>query len=144
MVGDKEMPVTRKLKLMAVWEPSKKKSRTFNSKASWKEIGGKRNFYRSTWEVKVANYLEFLKKNNLIFDWEHEPHTFWFENIKRGVRSYKPDFKVTNFDTTHYWIEVKGYYDSKSKTKIKRFGKYYPNERLMVIDREFFKGKIGF
>jgi hypothetical protein len=39
-------------------------------------------------------------------------------------------------DGSHYWIEAKGYMDAKSKTKIKRFNKYYPNEELRIIKHE--------
>lgn len=83
-----------------------------------------------------------MKEKGLINDWEHEPKTFWFETIKRGVRSYLPDFKVHNPDGTHYWIEVKGYMDQRSRTKIKRFAKYYPDERLVVYDKEWLKKNI--
>jgi hypothetical protein len=75
----------------------------------------------------------------VIKEWEHEPKTFWFEEIKRGTRSYLPDFKVTYWDGNHEWIEVKGYFDRKSLTKIKRFRKYYPQEILRIIDSEWFK-----
>lgn len=74
----------------------------------------------------------------MIYSWEHEPHTFWFEDIKRGVRSYLPDFKVVDNDMSHHWIEVKGYWDSKSITKIKRFRKYYPKENIILIDSKWF------
>lgn len=74
----------------------------------------------------------------IIKAWEHEPKTFWFNEIKRGTRSYLPDFKVTVPDGSHYWVEVKGYFDSKSLTKIKRFNKYYPQERLLVVSKEWF------
>lgn len=85
-----------------------------------------------------AKYLQFLKEKNLILEWEYEPETFWFLEIKRGCRSYKPDFKITNLDGTFYWGEVKGFLDAKSKTKIKRFNKYYPNEKLVIIDKSWF------
>jgi hypothetical protein len=98
------------------------------------EIGGKSFFARSSWEANVAAYLEFLKTNQEIKEWEHEPETFWFEKIKRGVRSYLPDFRVTKNDETIYFLEVKGWMDSKSKTKIKRMGLYHPNVILDVID----------
>jgi hypothetical protein len=84
------------------------------------EIGGKTFFARSSWEANIAAYLQFLKEHNEILDWEHEPETFWFEKIKRGVRSYLPDFKVTKNDGSFYFAEVKGWMDDKSKTKIKR------------------------
>ncbi len=49
------------------------------------------------------------------------------------------DSKVTYMEGFHYWVEVKGYMDSKSQTKIKRFQKYFPNETLFVIDKKWFK-----
>lgn len=115
-----------------------KKSRTFTSFQGWKEIGGKKIFFRSGWEVKYAVYLQFLKESHAIKEWEHEPKTFWFDEIKRGVRSFLPDFRVTREDGTQYWVEVKGYMDPKSRTKIKRFGKYYPDEKLYIADKKWF------
>jgi len=87
--------------------------------------------------------LQLLKDQKHISEWEYEPHTFWFEEIKRGVRSYMPDFKVTRLDATYYWIEVKGYMDAKSHTKIRRLKKYYPNEQLMLIDKQWFEKNPG-
>ena len=102
-------------------------------------IGGKTNFFRSSWEVNIAAYFEFLKSKNEIKEWEYEPHVFWFENIKRGIRSYKPDFRITNNDDTQYYVEVKGWMDDKSKTKIKRMKKYYPSVKLDVIDSKRYR-----
>lgn len=109
------------------------------SKAGWLTIAGKPIYFRSKWESQYAHHLEFLKTQGIITSWEHEPHTFWFESIKRGVRSYLPDFKVTQPDGSHYWVEVKGYMDSKSLTKIKRLKKYYPNEKIYIADKAWFQ-----
>ncbi len=108
-------------------------------KQGWHEIGGKRHYYKSRWEVNYACYLEFLKKANEIVEWEYEPETFWFEGIKRGTCSYKPDFKVTWKDGHTDWHEVKGWMDPRSKTKIKRMAKYHPTVKLLVIDSAWFK-----
>ena len=108
-------------------------NRTSTWKQGWREFGDRKYFYRSRWEANYGRYLEILKKNGQIKEWEHEPKTFWFENIKRGSVTYLPDFKVTNLDDTHYWVEVKGWMDARSKTKIKRFTKYFPQEKLVVI-----------
>ena len=108
-------------------------------KQDWAEIGGKRNFYRSRWEYRYALYLEFMKKHKHIVEWEHEPKTFWFEGIKRGTNNYKPDFRVVFPSGNDEWIEVKGYMDSKSATKIKRMAKYHPDVKLRVIGKEWFK-----
>jgi hypothetical protein len=104
----------------------------------WREISGKKIYFRSRWEANYGRYLEFLRVNGNIIGWEHEPQTFWFESIKRGTRSYLPDFKVIANDMTHFWVEVKGYFDAKSLTKIKRFRKYYPDEKLEIVDKTWF------
>jgi hypothetical protein len=119
------------------------KSRVFTAKQGWHEINAKKYFFRSNWEKQYAYYLEWLRNNNVIKAWEHEPEVFWFNEIKRGVRSYCPDFKITNPDGSHYWVEVKGYMDAKSKTKIRRFRKYYPQEKLVIIDKEWFEKNYG-
>ncbi len=105
---------------------------------AWREIGNKKIFARSIWEANYARYLEFLKQHKKILDWEHEPKTFWFEGIKRGCVSYKPDFQVFDIDGSWVWHEVKGYLDNKSITKHKRFKKYFPEEKLFIIDKTWF------
>ena len=93
-------------------------------------------FFRSAWEANYARYLEWLKKKGEIFDWKYEPDTFWFFKIKRGVRSYKPDFKVwEKQDSKPYYIEIKGWMDPRSKTKLKRMAKYYPQIKIVIVDR---------
>ena len=113
------------------------------TKTSWKQqwatIGGKKCYFRSQWEVNYAKFLEFLKTNKNIKEWEFEPDVFWFNSIKRGVRSYLPDFKVTELNGDIIYHEVKGWMDTKSKTKLKRMKKYYPNIKLIVIQSEQYK-----
>lgn len=120
----------------------RKAPRQHTSVQGWKVIAERKIYFRSNWEVRYAKYLEFLKQIGQITEWEHEPETFWFENIKRGTRSYLPDFKVVKPDGSHYWVEVKGYMDAKSNTKIKRFRKYYPEEELRVVTGKCFKEEI--
>lgn len=69
-----------------------------------------------------------------LVSWEHEPVTFWFEKIRRGARSYKPDFRVVEAGKEPYFIEVKGWMDAQSKTKLKRMKKYHPGVVVDVID----------
>jgi hypothetical protein len=108
-------------------------------KAGWREIGGKRKYFRSRWEANYARYLEFLKTNNQIIEWEHEPRVFWFNGIKRGCVSYLPDYSVTLNNKTVEYHEVKGWMDDRSKTKIKRMGIYFPEVTLKIIDAKWFK-----
>ena len=106
-------------------ESKKKPSR---SKKAVITIGGKRFFARSAWEANIGAYLQFLRDKKEIADWTHEPKEdeFWFDKIKRGTRSYLPDFKVWRNDGSIYYIEVKGYMDKVSATKLKRMKQYFP------------------
>ncbi len=103
-------------------------------KAGWREIGGKRKYYRSRWEANYARFLEYLKSEGEIAEWAHECEVFWFEGIRRGQVSYLPDFKVIYPDRSVEFHEVKGWMDAASKTKIKRMAIYHPNIVLKVID----------
>jgi len=105
-------------------------------KAGWREIGGIRKYYRSRWEANYARYLVVLKQRNEIQDWKHEPVTFWFEAIKRGTRSYLPDFLVTGLDGSEVYHEVKGWMDDRSKTKLKRMKIYHPHIAIKVIEKK--------
>lgn len=108
-------------------------------KQGWHTIGGKRHFFRSKWEVNYAHYLEWLKCKGQIVEWEYEPTTFWFEAIKRGTRSYTPDFRVTELDGSVAYHEVKGWMDARSKTKLKRMAKYHPDVTVLVVDADAYK-----
>ena len=115
-------------------------NRNASWKAGWREVGGKRFYARSAWEANYARILQLKKDGGEIYDWEHEPDVFWFEAIKRGVRSYKPDFKVwESADSDPYYVEVKGWMDAASKTKLKRMKKYHPGVRLELVDSKAYK-----
>lgn len=108
-------------------------------KQGWRIVGERRVYFRSAWEANYGRYLQWQKEQNLIQNWLHEPQTFWFEKIKRGAVTYLPDFKVINNDGSHFWVEVKGWMDARSKTKIKRFEKYFTEEKLIVIQGDWFR-----
>ena len=105
-------------------------------------IGVQKIYFRSSWEYYYAIFLEKLKQENKIITWRHEPRTFWFNDIKRGVRSYLPDFCITHLNGTEEWSEVKGYYDSKSQTKMKRMAKYYPEVKIRLVGADWFKQNL--
>lgn len=109
------------------------------STAGWAEIGETRKYYRSLWERNYARWLQYQLDMKVIANWQHEPETFWFPEIKRGVRSYLPDFRIVRPDGSIYFAEVKGFMDSKSLTKLKRFKRYYPQIEIFLIDAEWFK-----
>jgi len=108
--------------------------------------GGRREdignvYFRSSYEANYARYLNFLIKNNCDIErWEFEPQTFEFSKIKKGTRFYTPDFKIYFKDGHVEYHEVKGWDYPKGKTARKRFAKYYPHLKLILIDEEFFRG----
>lgn len=116
--------------------PKNIKTKMFgNIKSGKYDINGKLIFFRSKWEANYALYLDFLIKQKEIKKWEYEVDTFVFHKIKFGTRSYKPDFKVINNDGSIAYHEVKGYMDDRSKTKLKRMAKYYPEIKIRLIDK---------
>lgn len=100
------------------------------------DLGGL--YVRSRWEANYARYLNFLQRQGLVESWEYEPKTFYFESIKRGTRSYTPDFKVVRKDGTYEWHEVKGWMDDKSRVKLERMAKFFPLEKVIVIGPKWF------
>src|SRR6185437_15011059 len=107
-------------------------------KPGWREIDGRRIYFRSKWEANYGRYLQLLKRCGQIKEWEHEPETFWFLEILRGVRSYLPDFKVTENDGGVIYHEVKGWLDPRSRTKLKRMRIYHPQVKLRLVEKKFF------
>ena len=112
--------------------------------------GGKREdlgrYFRSTWEANWARYLKWLKDRGEIKDWEYEVQEFVFDKIKRGSRSYLPDFRILTNAGAIEFHEVKGYMDQKSSTKIRRMAKYFPEVRLTVIGKKEYRevaNKLG-
>lgn len=134
----------RDKKSIAASKAMKKRMKEKPSSIYTKGRGGKRKdlgiYVRSSWEANFARYLNFLVKNGSIHKWDYEPDTFWFENIKRGTRSYTPDFKIWEKEhSTPFYYEVKGYMDSKSKTKLKRMAKYHPDVEIKLIQEKEYK-----
>jgi hypothetical protein len=112
-------------------------------KQFWATIGNKQPIYfRSSWEYYYAIFLEKLEQEKKIITWKHEPKTFWFDDIKRGVRSYLPDFCILHTNGQEEWSEVKGYFDSKSQTKMKRMAKYYPSVKIRLVGSDWFKQNL--
>lgn len=95
-------------------------------------------YVRSSWEASFMAWLIVMKDRGDILSWEYEPKVFWFEGITRGTRSYTPDFRVVYPDGSGVWYEIKGWLDPKSKTRLKRMKRYYPNEQVEIIGREWF------
>ena len=106
-------------------------------------VGGKRadlgdRYFRSRWEANYARYLNWLQRRKEIVRWEYESVSFAFP-VKRGTRFYLPDFRVWVTDTEYEYHEVKGYMDRQSATALKRMAKYFPHEKIVLIDAEQYR-----
>lgn len=101
--------------------------------------GGRRpdlgeTYFRSSWEANYARYLNLLIKLGAIIGWEYEPVTFWFDGVKRGTNSYRPDFRIQHKNDPHpEYIEIKGWVTPKDRTKWRRMRKYHPGVKLTVV-----------
>lgn len=96
-------------------------------------------YFRSSWEANYARYLNFLQANNEIVSWEYEPETFVFHGVTRNPLSYTPDFKITERDGTIVYHEIKGWMDSKSRSKLRRMARFYPDIEILVIDENAYR-----
>jgi hypothetical protein len=105
--------------------------------------GGRRGdldnrYFRSSWEANYARYLNWLVSKGSLKSWQYEPKTFVFEAVKRGIRSYTPDFLVVWPDGSTEWHEVKGWLDPKSQTRLARMAKYFPEEKIVIRGERYF------
>lgn len=116
----------------------------FNFKGAWLELGGVKKFYKSAWERNYARFLEREKLAGRILHWSYEPKTFWFEKIRRGTRSYKPDFFVVKLGGEELFVEVKGWMTPKSKIQLKRMRIYFPQVKILLVQANWFKGRKHF
>lgn len=105
-------------------------------------IGGKTYYFKSLWEIQTAQTLEFYKRHGKIKDWFYEPRKFTFPQEVYGrslPHSYTPDFQVIFLNGNQEWIEVKGVLTAGAKKKIKRMNETYPEIKIVVHDKPWFK-----
>jgi hypothetical protein len=99
-------------------------------------------YFRSKWEANYALYLDLLVKNGDIRGWDYEVDVFVFEEIEFGNRSYRPDFKVQLNSESFEYHEVKGHMDSRSKTKLNRMEKFFPDVKIILIQKDSYNAII--
>lgn len=82
-----------------------------------------------------ANFARVLKHLGIEYKFEHR--TFFFHDYKVRPFQYTPDFEIISSGSSDWpsgaWIEVKGYMDSSSRNKLKRFKKCYPDDAAKMI-----------
>jgi hypothetical protein len=95
-------------------------------------------YVRSGWEANYARYLNWCISRGDVTAWKYECKTFFFEAIKRGTRSYTPDFLVKFPDGHEEWHEVKGWMDDKSRVRLNRMRIYFPEVKIVIVGKEWF------
>lgn len=87
-------------------------------------------YFRSTWEANIARFFNYIG-----VEWEYEPKRFIFDKEDTRPISYLPDFYLPEEDR---YVEVKGWFDKKSKIRMARFDKYFKEEslKLYLIDEK--------
>lgn len=104
-------------------------------------LGEKEYVFKSAWEVEIAERLNNLFVNGDILRWSYEARHFNFDDMKRKIRSYCPDFEVVTLNGDVFYIEVKGWKMKSSMKRIEMFKERYPNIKLYIIDEKEY-GKI--
>lgn len=119
-------------------EPYRRNENTYSRTKSGKRADLDGLYVRSAWEANYARYLNWRLSHGDIRSWEYEPRTFDFP-VKRGNRSYTPDFLVVLPDGSTEWHEVKGWMDDNSRVRLDRFSRYFPDETLVLIDEPVYR-----
>lgn len=94
-------------------------------------------FFRSSAEANYARFLKFSK-----VEYQYEPKPFVFHGETRGSISYTPDFYLPEKDQ---YVEFKGWLDGKSKTKLKRMKKHYPEvfAKMIIVKQSLRDNDFG-
>lgn len=114
-------------------------TRTYSMTKGGKRVDLNGQYFRSSWEANWARYLNWLISVGEITSWKYEAKTFEFTKIKKGSRFYTPDFEVVNQDGSVEYHEIKGYNYPEGATKLKRMAKYYPDVKLILIERDEYR-----
>jgi len=98
--------------------------------------GGRREelgdiYFRSSWEANYARYLNLLKRQGKIEQWEFEPDTFPLPSGDQYC--YTPDFKIVFRDGHIEYHEIKGWATEHSKRRHQAFRNDYPGHEFHVI-----------
>ncbi len=109
--------------------------KVMNNRRITATVGGKKCHFRSGLEYQWALYLEFLKRNREIRDWQFEKKLFNFQDFgyKKGPFMYRPDFTITGKDGLVFYQECKGHHDGATNAKFQRVAKCFPGTVMELV-----------
>lgn len=103
----------------------------YHGKGQWYIRNSSRIWMRSSWEIKLATYLDAHNIN-----WEYEPKRFpitYIYNTEEKNGTYAPDFYITK---EKYYIEVKGYWRDDAQAKYEAFIEQYPQLSIRLYEKK--------
>lgn len=106
------------------------RSRTYITRAIF---GNDKYTFKSNWEFNIALLLEYLKMIGDIDYWKYEFDVFNFPDNEYFILSYTTDFTIYKNDEKHI-IELKGWFDERSRKKIELVNRFFPEEKVEVWD----------
>ena len=97
------------------------------------EVGGKTCTFRSLLEYRWCVWLQLQKEQGIILEWWYEDEALELESEKfRDPITYIPDFTVQT-ESGYEFHELKGWFTSKSATKIKLAATQYENPITLIF-----------
>ena len=98
------------------------------------EVGGKTYTYRSKLEYRWAVWCQLRKEQGIILKWRYEDEVLELESEKfRDPVTYIPDFTIQTVDNDYEFEECKGWFTSKSATKMKLAATQYENPITLIF-----------
>lgn len=84
--------------------------------------------YASKWEMQYAAHLELQVSVKLVTGWEYEPDTL----VCAGGTKYTPDFKVTLSSGAIEYHEVKGFWRTQDRVRMREAAAVSPYPIVLV------------
>jgi len=98
-----------------------------------REVGGKTCTFRSKLKYRWAVWLQLQKEQGLILEWWYEDEVLELESRKfRDPIRYIPDFTIQT-ESGYEFAETKGWFTSKSATKMKLAATQYENPITLIF-----------
>lgn len=135
VIFEKEKSGMAKNITMMGFEKSRTLHQNYNNQPVDAVIGGQFCHFRSHGEHNLAVYFQFLKEQGEIHEWEYETPTcqFYFKDELKGVKQWLIDFAVTMPNDEIVFWEYKGWLQGRDITKFRRFEKYNPGIKVILV-----------
>lgn len=111
------------------------KVRDLSQSNGWTNEGWRKDIkcaFRSSWEANIARLLNYKG-----IEWNYENEWIVLDLTKENVKitpNYIPDFTLEDNSI----IEVKGFWDMRSKTKMKFVREQFPDRKILIIDTDLY------